>query len=108
ALANTAQNAPIPNNMTLSGIGDNQEPIGVIRLGGKAVLSGTLTRGGDARIAGSSNNGNIPLTYDTYPAINPDGTTLYIDPSHLISGKITGPFRLDVGAGVSVGTNFKL
>jgi autotransporter-associated beta strand protein len=109
ARANTAQNAPIPNNLTISGIGTNQEPIGAIRLGGKSILTGQITLGGDARIAGASQNqANFDRSYDTFPAINPDGTTLYSDPSHVISGKITGPFNLDIGSAVSITTNFKL
>src|SRR5204863_606247 len=68
ALINTAQNAPMPNNMTISGIGTNQEGIGAIRLGAAAYLSGQITLGGDARIGG----GVAP----SYPAINPDGSTL--------------------------------
>ncbi|HEY7119130.1 MAG TPA: autotransporter-associated beta strand repeat-containing protein, partial [Tepidisphaeraceae bacterium] len=109
ALANTAQNAPITNDMTISGNGTNQEGIGAIRLGGKAVLSGQITLGGDARIGGASaSQANFANTNDTYPAINPDGTTLYVDPSHLISGRITGKYNLDIGSAVSIPTNFVL
>jgi autotransporter-associated beta strand protein len=108
ARANTAQNAPILNDMTISGTGTSQEGIGAIRLGNKALLTGKLTLGGDARIGGSSNNGNPNAAYDSYPGINTDGTTLYIDPSHDLAGQITGPFGLDVGSAVSITTNFKI
>ncbi len=98
AIANTAQNAPIPNNLTISGNGTNQEGIGAIRLGARSIVSGQITLGGDARIGG----GNAAA----YNAINPDGTTLYVDPGNLLSGKITGPFSLDIGSAVSIATNF--
>ncbi len=98
AIANTAQNAPIPNNLTISGNGTNQEGIGAIRLGARSIVSGQITLGGDARIGGG--NGFA------YNAINPDGTTLYVDPGNLFSGKITGPFSLDIGSEVSIATNF--
>ena len=100
ARANTAQNAPILNDLTISGIGTNEEPIGAIRLGNRSVLSGNITLGGDARIGG----GNAAA----YSAINSDGTTLYVDPGNLLSGRISGPFSFDIGSAVSINTNLVL
>ena len=83
--------------MTISGIGTSQEGIGAIRLGGKAILLGQLTLGGDARIGNGSDR--------SYAAVNADNS-MYLDPGHLLAGKITGPFALDWGSAVSVATNF--
>ena len=107
-MPNTAQNAPIINNLTISGNGTSQEGIGAIRLGGKAVLTAS-SRWVVRTIGGASGNqANFANTFDSYPAINADGTTLYVDPSHLLSGKITGQFSLDIGSAVSIPTNFKI
>jgi autotransporter-associated beta strand protein len=109
ALADTAQNAPIVNNMVISGNGTDQEAIGAIRLGGESVVTGTLTLGGDARIGGATtNNANFANSYEQYPAINPDLTTLYVDPRHRIAGRITGNFNFDMGSGAAVPTHFEL
>ncbi len=105
ATASSAQNAPMYNNITISGNGTSQEGIGAIRLGGRSILFGQITLGGDARIGGG--NGFL------YPRIELnagqlEGATLYVDPGNLLSGKVTGDFNFDIGAAVSVNTNMIL
>jgi autotransporter-associated beta strand protein len=85
----TAQNAPVLNDMTLSGNGTSQEAGGSIRFGNRSVLLGELTLAGDTRwCAGNA------VSYNT--RINTDGT-LYVDPGNDIRGRITGPGALDFG-----------
>ena len=97
ALPGTAQNAPIVNNITMSGNGTAQENGGAIRQGARCVWLGQITLAGDTRI-------NAGAAY-AYPAINADGTTLYVDPGNEFRGRITGPFAIDFGGRAVAGFN---
>ena len=88
AIANTGQECSDPKQPDDLRHRDKSGRHRAIRLGARSIVSGQITLGGDARIGG----GNAAA----YNAINPDGTTLYVDPGNLLSGKITGPFSLDI------------
>jgi fibronectin-binding autotransporter adhesin len=77
-------NFAMTNNLVLAGIGTNQEPIGALRFGNGNAINGSVTLSGDARVGGG-NGGATGIT-----------------------GKISGPFNFDLGAGASVASNFTI
>src|SRR4051812_47198041 len=75
--ANTAQNAPVPNKLIISGNGTSQEGGGAIRLGNRALMTGDVTLAGDSRIFGG--NGVA------FPGIKADNN-VDVDPGDEFSG----------------------
>jgi autotransporter-associated beta strand protein len=77
----------ISNNFFIAGLGTQQEQVGAIRFGNGTRISGDVILTGDSRIGGGN------------------ATTL---PNTGISGKVSGPFSLDIGALGTINTHLSL
>jgi autotransporter-associated beta strand protein len=77
----------IPNNFFIAGLGTQQEQVGAIRFGNGTRIAGDVILTGDSRLGGG-NAATLPNTG--------------------ISGKISGPFSLDLGALGTINTHLSL
>jgi autotransporter-associated beta strand protein len=82
-----ATGVAISNNFFVAGLGTQQEQVGAIRFGNGTRIAGDVTLIGDSRLGGGN------------------ATTL---PNTGISGKISGPFNLDIGALGTINTFISL
>jgi len=77
----------ISNNFFIAGLGTQQEQVGAIRFGNGSRIAGDITLTGDSRLGG----GNLATVTNTG-----------------VSGKITGPFNLDIGALQTINSHLSL
>jgi fibronectin-binding autotransporter adhesin len=89
----------VTNPIFLAGIGQNGDDTGSIRATQGLTLGGTITLFGNTRIGGGAPTGGAGTGYFVNPS------TGAIQAGFLISGQVTGPFSLDIGATGNAGGN---